>query len=70
MEAEGLGRINPASSHASLMLKSLIKFIDNGFKIKERVFGDEPADNGMTVQEEKAFWNTWSEKKLSTYKLN
>ena len=69
LEAEGLGRINPASSHASLMLKSLIKFIDNGFKIKERVFGDEPADNGMTVQEEKAFWNTWSEKKLSTYKL-
>jgi hypothetical protein len=69
LEAEGRGRINPASSYASLMLKSLIKFIDNGFRIKEQVFGDEPADNAMTLQEEEEFWNTWREKRESTSKL-
>jgi hypothetical protein len=69
LEAEGRGRINPASSYASLMLKSLIKFIDNGFKIKEQVFSDETADNGMTLQAEEEFWNTWREKKSNTYKL-
>lgn len=69
LEAEGRGRINPASSYASLMLKSLIKFIDNGFKIKEQVFSDETADNGMTLQAEEEFWSTWREKKSNTYKL-
>ncbi len=69
LEAEALGRINPASSYASLMLKSLIKFIDNGFRIKEQVFGDEPVDNGMTLQKEEEFWNAWREKRESTFKL-
>lgn len=69
LEAEGRGRINPASSYASLMLKSLIKFIDNGFRIKEQVFGEEPAGNAMTLQEEEEFWSTWREKRESTSKL-
>ena len=69
LEAEGKGRINPASSHTSLMLKSLIKFIDNGFKIKEPVFGEEPASNGMSLKEEEEFWSTWSKKKSSTFML-
>jgi hypothetical protein len=51
------------------MLKSLIKFIDNGFRIKEQVFGDEPVDNGMTLQKEEEFWNAWREKRESTFKL-
>jgi hypothetical protein len=69
LAAEARGRINPASSYANLMLKSLIKFIDNGFRIKEQVFGDEPADNGMTLKEEEEFWNTWRDIKPSTFKL-
>jgi hypothetical protein len=69
LEAEARGRINPASSYAGLMLKSLIKFIDNGFRIKEQVFGDEPAENGMTLKEEEEFWNTWREKKSTNFKI-
>jgi hypothetical protein len=67
LESESRGRINPASSHATLMLKSLIKFIDNGFRINEEVFGAEPVDNGMRLKEVEEFWTIWREKKSSTY---
>ena len=69
LNAEGQGKINPTSSYSSLFLKSLIKFVDNGFRIKEPVFGDESTSNGMTLQKEGAFWKSWSAKKPNTSTL-
>jgi hypothetical protein len=69
LTAEGQGKINPTSSYSSLFLKSLLKFVDNGFRIKEPMFGDESTSNGMTLQEEGTFWKSWYAKKPNTSTL-
>jgi hypothetical protein len=51
--------INPGSSHADLLFRSLIKFIKNKFKKEDYAFV-EYGDNNFTIVSEYDFWKTWS----------
>jgi hypothetical protein len=66
---ERSGFINPASSHAELFLRSMIKFISNDFQI-ETPF-DQPISNdyGMLLSSEEEFWTRWESEKAGTYQL-
>lgn len=54
------GDISPASSHASLFLRSMIKFIDNDFT-NESFDAEltEPVDNAREILTEEEFWAGW-----------
>ena len=61
---EQQGIINPASSYASLFLRSLIKFIDNDFSA-ENQFQDWDQPRGDNVRQEISegeFWGQWRER--------
>lgn len=51
--------INPGSSHADLLFRSLIKFIKNKFKREDYTL-IEQGDKNFTVVDEGVFWNTWA----------
>jgi len=51
--------INPGSSHADLLFRSLIKFIKNKFKREDYTLVEQ-GDNNFTVVDEHVFWNTWA----------
>lgn len=69
LAAERSGEINPASSHADLFLRSMIKFIANDFQRETGLEADGLNENGMHVRPLDAFWHTWRSEKPGTYPL-
>ncbi|MFD0669155.1 PD-(D/E)XK nuclease family protein [Ramlibacter sp. MAHUQ-53] len=68
LENEHWGRINPASSHAGLLLRSLVMFIANDFSIGTEEFGRD-ADNAMAEVDLPAFWTRWPSGKARSQAL-
>lgn len=64
MQKEQDGRISPASSHAALFLRSMVKFIDNDFMPERRgePLQDAP-DNAKEILTEPEFWAAWQDSK-------
>lgn len=66
---ERAGYINPASSHAELFLRSMIKFISNDFQIETAIDQSNSYDYGMMLSSEQEFWNKWQTDKNGSYLL-
>lgn len=66
---EQRGEINPASSHSTLLLRSLIKFIDNDFGPDSEKYGAESGYSDMLEVELGDFWATWPERRIRAKNL-
>lgn len=64
------GHISPASSHAALFLRSMLKFIDSDFAPERRgePLQDAP-DNAQEILTEEEFWAAWQEAKPKSLTL-
>ncbi len=69
LTAERSGDINPASSHADLFLRSMIKFIANDFQRESVQDEAVSSDNAMSVRPIDEFWDTWRAEKPGTFPL-
>lgn len=69
LEDERTGIISPASSHADLFLRSLIKFVANDFQLETPLENYIASDNGMTLSSLDEFWERWKLEKPGTYDL-
>jgi len=70
LDLERAAKINPASSHADLILRSLIKFIRNNFKAEDTDYDDWTIrENGFQPNTNQEFWNKWSGNKLGSYQF-
>lgn len=62
------GAINPASSHASLFLRSLIKFINNDFGLERNArLWLKPANNARELVTPEMFWKKWAETRKGSH---
>jgi len=67
LDDERSGRINPASSHADLFLRSMIKFISNDFQVETSIDEYVSSDNAMSIITYKEFWKKWKKEKKGSY---
>lgn len=67
LEDERSGIINPASSHADLFLRSMIKFIANDFRFETPLEDSIASDASMRLISEDEFWKMWKDNKNESY---
>ena len=67
LEDERSGIINPASSHADLFLRSMIKFIANDFRLETPLEDSIAGDTSMRLISADEFWEMWKDNKNESY---
>ena len=67
LEMESSAEISPVSSHSSLLLRSMINYINKAFGYLSNDTTVIPSQNTIQIVSADDFWNKWRERKFDSY---